>query len=157
MVCCWHVTGRWRLPISPITKVLIMRRKIFDYLAVAADLAKRNDGRTYFLGAVGVRRDGTLVKALNGNPNEPMAQAHAEHRLFRKLDYGAPEVYVARVLKNGDFACAKPCVKCRRALRSKGVRNVYYTIANDEFGYIDLYSSDAMDIFNHSNHNANRY
>jgi len=60
---------------------------------------------------------------------------HAEARLARKLDYGSV-VYVSRTLKNGDVALAKPCARCYAILRGKGVRKVFYTINESEYGVI---------------------
>ena len=37
------------------------------------------------------------------------------------------EIYVARVLRNGSLALAKPCEICQRFLRAVGVERVYYS------------------------------
>jgi tRNA(Arg) A34 adenosine deaminase TadA len=112
--------------------ISIHMRKIFQYLEIAAKIgSKRDDKRQYWIGAVGKRSDGTLVFSSNGPTPKPDRCSHAEYKLTKKLDYGAI-VYVARVLRNGDFAMAKPCANCVRALQSKRVKRVYYTIANNE-------------------------
>ncbi len=113
-------------------------RKIFQYLEIAGKIGKkRDDKRQYWIGAVGERSDGTLVFSSNGPTPQPDRCAHAEYKVSRKLDYNAV-VYVARVLRNGDFAMAKPCNNCLKAMKSKHVRRVYYTIGPGEYGWIDL-------------------
>jgi cytidine deaminase len=116
-----------------------MNRKIFNYFEIASRLAiEKEDRRSFIFGAIGIRNDGRMVKALNGPTVSPSKQAHAEARLARKLDVGS-EVYVARVLIiSGDFAMAKPCHNCERILRSVGVKRVYYTIGPGEYGILEF-------------------
>lgn len=95
----------------------------------------------YYLAAVGVRRDGAIVRATNkatrAKQNLPVPSTHAEARLCRKLDVGA-EVYVARVVGDGSWALSRPCERCCLALMARRVRRVYYTIAPGEYGVMDL-------------------
>jgi tRNA(Arg) A34 adenosine deaminase TadA len=116
-----------------------MNNKIFNYFEIAAKLtAEKADQRSFLIGAIGVRKDGTMVKAINGPAQTPMPEAHAERRLASKLDHGAI-VYVARVrLLNGEPALAKPCPPCMAALASRKVVRIYYTISNDEYGTINV-------------------
>ena len=47
---------------------------------------KKKDRRHYFLAALGVRKDGVVVTAVNGAPSDkPKRESHAEHRLSAKL------------------------------------------------------------------------
>lgn len=106
--------------------------------AIACGMSRTKlDMRSYFIGAVALRSDDTLVSAYNGSPMLPIPEAHCEARLCRKLDRNAI-VYVARTLKNGDWAFSRPCENCIRALRRSYVKRVYYTIAPGEFGCIEL-------------------
>lgn len=89
--------------------------------------------RDFLLGAVGVRRDGTIVWARNLPAREIHYASHAEALLCRKLDKGST-VYVARVNKRGQLRQAKPCRVCEARLRSKGVKKVYYTQDTGEIG-----------------------
>jgi len=110
----------------------------FDYLRMAASVAsRRQDGRSFLLGAVGRRADGALVRASNGPAPVPMPCAHAEARLARKLDVGA-EVWVARVTASGEMAMAKPCADCQRTLRRAGVRRVTYSAGEGKRGVLLL-------------------
>jgi tRNA(Arg) A34 adenosine deaminase TadA len=91
--------------------------------------------RKAFIGAVAIRRDGTMVVSRNGAtpwPNGKSPSSHAEGRILRKSGYGAT-VYVARVKRNGSLALARPCQYCMPALRARGVEMVYWTIDNTEW------------------------
>lgn len=108
------------------------------YLALAAQVSRlKNDERSFFIGAVGIRSDGIMVAAANGPARIQTRQAHSEARISRKLDKHAT-VYVARTLKNGAWAISKPCEDCQRALKRAKVKRVYYTISDNEFGCLIL-------------------
>jgi tRNA(Arg) A34 adenosine deaminase TadA len=97
--------------------------------------AKGNDRRRYRLGAVGVRSDGAIVKSKNIPNKYPEPQAHAEARLAKKLDRGSI-VYVVRIDSDGELTKARPCASCQRILRFRGVKRVYYSISETEYGVI---------------------
>ena len=108
--------------------------KIIKYLNVAANIADRKkDKRSFLFGVIGIRADGVMVKAVNGPSDVPTREGHAEWRLARKLTPNSI-VYVARIKRDGNWAMARPCPNCRKTLRSKGVKSVYYTISNNEYG-----------------------
>ena len=97
--------------------------------------AKGKDCRSYRLGAVGVRRDGTIVTAKNIPNRYPEAQAHAEARLTKKLDRGSV-VYVVRIDRKNKLATARPCKTCQRIMKGRGVTRCYYSIAEHEYGVL---------------------
>lgn len=108
-------------------------------LFLAAAYAKHGlpDTRNFRLGALGLRNDGVIVYARNGTGLLPVPDAHAEARLSRKLDYGAI-VYVARILKNGDMALARPCIHCLVRLRARKVLKAYFTVSNTSYSCLLL-------------------
>lgn len=112
-------------------------------LLEAAGISRtKDDGRRYYLGAIGIRADGTRVTSCNGNPKEPTREHHCEYRLSRKLDRGA-NVFLARTLADGRTGCARPCNSCEKVLRLRGVTKVYYTLSDNmlsdrEFGVLYL-------------------
>jgi hypothetical protein len=116
-----------------------MRRNIFAYFEVAAQTAQsKKDARSFLLGAIGIRSDGVMVKALNGPTAYPIPAAHAESRCCKKCDIGAI-IYVARIaIGSGKFANSRPCKYCQNTMRSRGIRLAYYTINSSEFGMIDF-------------------
>ena len=113
--------------------------KIANYFEIAAACAKsKKDERTFLLGAIGIRADQVMVKALNGPTYIPNRFAHAEYRLARKMTPNSV-VYVVRILvSTGEFAMAKPCRNCVKMMKSRGVRRVYYTTGPTQYGVMDL-------------------
>ena len=112
--------------------------KVERYFRLAKAMAEKGDTdirRQYRLGAVGIRSDGTIVTASNIPSRKPHAQAHAEARLVRKLNHGS-EVFVVRILRNNTLSSACPCARCQKAMRLRGIRRVYYSISDDEYGVI---------------------
>lgn len=114
-----------------------MRKKIFNYFEMAGQAAQsKSDKRSFLLGSIAIRNDGTIVKSLNSATEMPNRQAHAEKRICSKLDYNAT-VFVARVcIGTGKFGLSKPCFSCMKALLSKKVKKIYYTINENEYGVI---------------------
>jgi tRNA(Arg) A34 adenosine deaminase TadA len=106
-------------------------------LAVKSAL-KSKDNRHYYLGAVGIRSDGKIVKASNIPNQERNVKCHAETRLSRKLDIGSV-VYVARTNKNGNIILnSKPCNGCMNHLKARGVKEIYYTVSENKYERIIL-------------------
>lgn len=115
-----------------------MARKDLDLLSQAARLgSKRKDERSFWVGALGLRADGTFVASYNGAARDKCPHIHAETRLCSKLDVGAT-VWVARAARNGDLAMAKPCPNCERVMRNKGVRRVVYSTGPASFEVMQL-------------------
>jgi tRNA(Arg) A34 adenosine deaminase TadA len=114
-----------------------MNRKIFHYLQIAAKVAvTKEDRRNFLVGAVGIRKDQSMVVALNSPTELPNPKIHAEWKLSSKLDYYST-VYVARIrLDTGGFGIAKPCHSCMAALTYKKVKRIYYSIDDNEYGCI---------------------
>lgn len=120
-----------------------MRKEIFYYLKVASEIAKQGENeRTFFIGCVGIRAsDNALIYAYNGKVDKPNPEIHAEVRACKKLTPGSV-LYIARILKSGEFALARPCKNCIRVLKNKSIKKVYFSINNFEFGQIDLNKLD---------------
>ena len=110
---------------------------IMYMLNLALKKAMAGEKRTYYVGAIGIRSDGTIVSARNGATDIPNRCLHAEYRLARKLDYGA-ETFVARIRRDGHWGSAKPCDDCHKVMKSRGVIRVYYTIADQQYGVMYL-------------------
>jgi len=115
--------------------------KVERYFRLAKTIAAKGDipdiKRKCRLGAVGVRSDGTIVTANNIPCRKPnnRARSHAEARLVRKLNHGS-EMYVVRILRNNALSNARPCIKCQNAIRLRGIRRVYYSISDSQYGVI---------------------
>lgn len=104
------------------------------YLELAANVSRlKDDDRTYFHGAVGIRKDGVLVAAQNGNPKEPCPEHHCEFRILRKLGRGGT-VFLVRTLANGDWADSTPCIYCQKRLKAAKVEAIYYSTGQNQCG-----------------------
>lgn len=99
------------------------------------------DPRNFWIGCVGIRKDGVIVSGKNGAVHSTqvdnyqlLPEAHAEGRVLRKLGkHGV--LYVTRIAKaNGNFAMARPCRMCRTRIKSFGVEKVFYTIDHTHYG-----------------------
>lgn len=118
-----------------------MRREVFEYFRIAGLTAQsKNNGigpqRNFMIGSVGVRNDGAMVKSLNSPTEHPNRNIHAEKKLCQKLDYNAV-VYVVRIKhQDGSFGISRPCADCLKALISKRVKRIYYTIDDRSYGVI---------------------
>jgi tRNA(Arg) A34 adenosine deaminase TadA len=113
---------------------------LIKYLQVASEIAlpeKKNDLRSFYIGAVGIRPDGVIFTSRNVSCEDKFPAAHAEFRLAKRLNKNSV-VYVARVTKGGLIALAKPCPKCSIVLKNKGIKKVYYTIDKNHFGILEF-------------------
>ncbi len=99
--------------------------KMLDDAAKLAAETKHNE-KHFLLGCIAERQDGVLVKSTNAEVRTPEASGHAEARSLRKAGFGAT-LWVARVLRDGSWAMAKPCKNCKALIKNKGVKKVYYT------------------------------
>lgn len=111
-------------------------KRLLD-IATGAALSRLAQCQKWKLGAAGIRKDGVLVTSFNGNPKEPEWTAHAESRLCKKLTPNSV-IAVVRVGQGGEWQLAKPCPSCQRCLKRVGVKRVYYSIAPNEYGCLDL-------------------
>lgn len=126
-----------------------MLKKLVEAAGVAMPSVV-NDRREFWLGCIGIRKDGAIVSSKNGPVNLSLPQdkfvkktsrrnifyptSHAEGRVLRKLGYGGI-LYVARVSRlTGGYTIAKPCEMCATRIKSKRVEKVYYTISNKQYG-----------------------
>jgi tRNA(Arg) A34 adenosine deaminase TadA len=103
--------------------------------------------RNYYLGCVGIRRDGTSVFSKNGATSDStpienpryllIPSSHAEGRVLRKLGKGG-DIFVARVSKEDHaLLMARPCGMCRNCIHAMNVKKVFYTINNYYYGIFD--------------------
>lgn len=117
---------------------------MFQYLELAGQIAlptDKNDPRNFWLGCIGVRRDGVIVSAKNGavfataNYNyQLIPNSHAEGRAMRKMGKRGT-LYVTRVSKKTRmYAMARPCGVCQIRIRANNIDKVVYTINENQYG-----------------------
>lgn len=116
-------------------------------IETAIDLARRNPVHDLpRMAAVIVDRRGVVISyGMNSRKSDPMAAKYGRHpdavyphaelaAIKRALtvigveDLADCTLFVARVLKNGTEALAKPCCGCQRAINEFGIKNVIWTI-----------------------------
>lgn len=103
------------------------------YLDLAIRIAKGGEeDRNYLIGCVALREDGAVVVAPNILTKKPEHSAHAEARNLKKSGSGAI-LWVARIHRSGEWANAKPCIKCQTLIRNKKVKKVFYTVGPNEW------------------------
>jgi len=115
-------------------------------LLLAAEIALPTDytldKRGFWLGCVGIRQDGTKICSQNGavcsssivENYQLIPESHAEGRALRKMDRGGV-LYVARVKKQDrSLAMSMCCGMCATQIKSAGIKKVYYTISNNQYG-----------------------
>jgi tRNA(Arg) A34 adenosine deaminase TadA len=91
----------------------------------------------FLLAAVAIRQDGAIVTATNLRTQDREHSAHAEHRTLRKAGAGAI-LYVARIDRYGQWAMAKPCIKCQALIKNKRVKRVFYTVSPGIYSVWDV-------------------
>ena len=118
---------------------------MIDMLRLAAKVALPTndmDRRNFWLGCIGIRKDGVLVSAKNGAtqyydtvPNyQLIPNSHAEGRVLRKLGSGGL-LYVARVSRNNTgLVMARPCEICQVRIKAARIKKVYYSINQECYG-----------------------
>jgi len=111
-----------------------------DHMALAVSMARKSISR-YRLGAVVVRKNRPISTGFNtmGKTHPIMKQfshgyevpgTHAEVHSCIGMDakdLHKADIYVARILKSGETAMAKPCPICSSFLKSVGIRRAYFT------------------------------
>lgn len=109
-------------------------------LKLAVKIAESNTAYTRWpLGCV-VTKGGAVQavgwSSLKSDPRFAGCSIHAEDHTLRQMRYDARGcvMYVARVLRTGDIALAKPCRACQRLITIAGIKKVIYTITSTEDG-----------------------
>ena len=109
------------------------------YFELAKSMCKFSNFK-FKLGCVIVNKNKVIAMGHNSLKTHPRSPSfykflHAEtHALIKsgRKELKGSDVYVARKLKNGNSALARPCIDCEKALLEAGVENIYFT---DYMGY----------------------
>lgn len=56
------------------------------------------------------------------------------------VDMSFADLYVVRILKDGNVAIAKPCKICHRFLTAVGIRRVYYSMGSGAWEEMEIWS-----------------
>lgn len=122
------------------------------HMQLAANMALKSVSK-FRVGAVVARRHRVISTGFNDmGKSHPIVQEHAGHNDFvcgmhaeihaclgvSAKDLYKSDLYVARILRNGEKALAKPCEICHSYLTSVGIRRVWYTNTSSEVGELSL-------------------
>lgn len=121
-------------------------------LQVAHNMALKSNDK-FRLGAALVRRNRVISAGVNNmRKTHPLVQKHAPDIDFllgvhaeihccigvSAKDLWRAELYVVRLLRNGQRALAKPCKICQSYLRSVGVAGVWFTVDSSAVDYLEF-------------------
>lgn len=110
----------------------------------AISLARENPTDLNRMAAIIAKRREVLGIGLNSRKTHPLqyffSKSHVKVSVHAEIaaiidalktneaeDLIGSSIFVARVLKNGSRATAKPCEICQRAIKAYGIKAVYYT------------------------------
>lgn len=121
-----------------------MANKIEEFLAVTETMAERSSLKRFQVGAL-IHKDGEISTGwahMSDLQLQNYISIHAEiHALWRanpKFLDGADCYLVTISAKSKNKTNSKPCETCMAHLYDAGIRKVYYTVSNDEYGIIDF-------------------
>ncbi len=115
------------------------------FLDLATEVARANPIRGLpQMGAVIAKRRKIISVGLNSFKSDPLQSRFSRHPLAickhaeidaiknaikseKTKDLSGATIYVARVLRNGERAIAKPCEGCMKALEAHGISRVFWT------------------------------
>lgn len=121
-----------------------MANSVLDFLAVAETIAERSTLKRFNVGAM-IVKDGDISTGwahMSDLQLQKYISIHAEmHALWRanpkSLD-GADCFLVTLSAKSKNRTNSKPCESCMAHLYDAGIRKVYYTVSNEEYGIVDF-------------------
>lgn len=114
---------------------------------LAVNMAAKSISR-FRLGAVLARKSRVISTGFNAmHRTHPMMQRYNSDKSWTpglhaevdaclgvpRADLEGAELYVARILKNGEPAIAKPCEICTKFLMDVGIKRVFYTDAGGKW------------------------
>jgi deoxycytidylate deaminase len=121
-----------------------MANKIEEFLAVTESIAERSTLKRFQVGAM-LHNDGEISTGwahMSDLQLQNYISIHAEiHALWRanpKALDNADCYLVTLSAKSKNRTNSKPCESCMAHLYDAGIRKVYYTVSNDEYGIIDF-------------------
>lgn len=124
------------------------RKRIFD---LAVKTAKKSEFTCFKHGAVLVRGGKIINTAFNECVHAKLGIKYKDHPgistrhaelsvvlgIDRKVTTGA-DVYVVRINPSGNLKNSRPCPMCIGVMKFVGVRRVFYSISNNEYGVLKI-------------------
>ena len=136
-----------------------MRRHFYQYAVKQAKAYPYNIYMDFWVYAVIVSGGRVLSSGSNQHKKNAFVGAyycehsnkHAElnaiQQVRRKTDLRGAKIYVVRVQHDRKtLAMARPCEYCQELLRAYGIKRAYYSVADEEFGVLNLTGVSKADI-----------
>lgn len=132
-----------------LTRKIILNQKKLSYFSLAYNMACKSQSR-FRLGAVVVHKRRVVSTGFNCmGKTHPIMRKFSKHNWLGGIhaeihaclgiplrDLSHSSIYICRILKNGNKALSNPCNTCQRFMISIGIKNVYYTINENDIGLI---------------------
>lgn len=119
--------------------------------------------RSQHVGAVITYKGHIIGRGCNSNKTHPLQKEFNRYRDYNNADVYSPDklhaeisaicsisytvginvrwdkanIYIYRPMNDTKMACAKPCPACMNAIKSLGIRHIYYTDSNG-YSYLQL-------------------
>ena len=130
------------------------------YLMKAKEIAMKSDYKRAHVGCVAVYQGHIIGSASNANKTHPIQKKYNIHRVSNNIDlqviepkvhaeiaclcsindidksikWNRVKLYIYRPCIIKEYGMARPCSACMDAIKSKGIRDIYYT-TNDGIAY----------------------
>lgn len=128
--------------------------KIEYYLTLAAHEALKSNKKRARVGSILIYKNKIYATGFNMQKSTPIQYYYNKYRDFiplhhdihaevmcisraKKLniDFNKSTLIIARILKNGEYAIARPCPACMHYAKNTGIRHIYYTTSNTNWAY----------------------
>jgi len=85
---------------------------------------------------VGFNKTGTNILQYRKRHLHYVGNVHAEIDAIlgvSKEEAKKCDLWVVRIISNGNFALAKPCIMCREILSEMGIKRIFYSVESNPF------------------------
>lgn len=104
------------------------------FFSLAREVSKLSNYHTHKLAAIIVKGNRIVSIGINDQKTHPKSDTrfnklHAELAAIirSRTDLRGASIYVYREQKNGEIGCSFPCSACYEAIRSAGIKRIYYS------------------------------
>lgn len=115
-----------------------MKKAFQEYFQEAHHLTRKSGHPKFQHGSIVVLRNNIVGKGSNYGFMHAEVSSLRNCEPVRKSCRDKLVVFVCRVNAHGYFRNSKPCEACQEFMRRKGIKKVFYTIDDDNFGKMIL-------------------
>ncbi len=114
-----------------------MKMRFFE---LAKEVSKLSNYHTHKLAAIIVKGNRIISLGVNDQKTHPKSDTrfqklHAELAAIirSRADLRGASIYVYRETRNGEIGCSFPCSSCYSAIRSSGIKRIFFTDYNNSY------------------------